>query len=55
MLTCKICGDKTKVGFNINLELVPICQNCATAIFLQEAKWLAEQSKEKTPTKKTGN
>lgn len=36
---CKICGEPTKVIFNINFEAIPICENCATRIFLQQAQW----------------
>jgi hypothetical protein len=39
MKNCKICDDKTEVGFNINFEMIPICEKCATSIFLQQAKW----------------
>lgn len=38
MKKCKVCGDKTKVVFNIQLRATPICENCANAIFLQQAK-----------------
>lgn len=36
---CKICSKKTEVGFNIDFKLVPICESCATAIFIQQANW----------------
>ena len=36
---CKICRTKTDVGFNINFTIVPICESCAEAIFIQQAKW----------------
>lgn len=39
---CKICGEKTTVGFNIDFKLVPICESCATTIFLQQATWYAK-------------
>jgi beta-glucanase (GH16 family) len=42
MKNCKVCGDKTEVVFNIDFKATPICENCATAIFLQQAKWYAE-------------
>lgn len=34
---CKICGTNTRIGFNINFTLVPICDPCATQIFIQQA------------------
>ena len=37
LLKCKVCGDKTPVKFNIDLKAVPICEYCATKIFLQQA------------------
>jgi len=47
MKKCKICGNKTEVVFNIDFNAVPICEDCATAIFIQQAKWYAEQDKKK--------
>ena len=43
-LKCRVCGYLTNIVFNINLEAVPICQSCATAITTQEfASWLKEK------------
>jgi len=42
MEKCKVCGNDTLVYFNINLEATPICENCARAIFLQQAMWYVE-------------
>jgi hypothetical protein len=42
MKKCKVCGAKTKVVFNINFKATPICEGCATSIFLQQAKWYAD-------------
>jgi len=39
MKKCKVCGDKTEVIFNINFTKTPICESCATSIFLQQAQW----------------
>ncbi len=39
---CKICGEKTKNVFNIDFNATPICESCATSIFLQQAKWYVE-------------
>ena len=40
---CKLCGNETNSGFNINFELIPICEKCAITIFLQQANWYAKQ------------
>lgn len=40
-MECKVCEQETEVNFNINSELTPICEDCATAIFLQQAKFYA--------------
>jgi hypothetical protein len=45
MKKCKVCGDKTKVVFNIGFKKTPICEECATNIFLQQAIWYSEQAK----------
>lgn len=47
---CKVCGDKTKVAFNINFEAISICENCAASIFLQQAKWYVETQREISST-----
>ena len=49
MKKCKVCGDKTEVVFNIDFKALPICEECATAIFLQQAKWYAETQGQKLP------
>ena len=46
MKKCKICGDKTKVAFNIDFKKVPICEGCAESIFLQQAQWYVKQGPE---------
>lgn len=43
MKKCKICGAKTETIFNINLEAVPICEDCAKSIFIQQAVWYNKQ------------
>lgn len=50
MKKCKVCGDKTEVIFNIDFKATPICENCATSIFLQQAKWYVETQGQKLPT-----
>ena len=50
MKKCKVCGEKTDVNFNIDLKKTPICEECATAIFLQQANWYAEQQRKKIKT-----
>ena len=47
MKKCKLCDEKTDVSFNIDFKKTPICEECATAIFLQQANWYAEQQKKK--------
>ena len=39
MKKCKLCKTNTNVGFNINFKLVPVCEDCAASIFLQQAKY----------------
>jgi hypothetical protein len=56
MKNCKVCGDKTNSGFNIDFKLVPICEGCAAAIFLQQAQWYAmKESKNLKKLAKTFN
>ena len=43
MKKCKFFGTPTNVVFNINFKAKPICEDCATSIFLQQAKWYGEQ------------
>jgi hypothetical protein len=33
---CRLCGEPTRIVFNIRLVAVPICQSCASAITRQE-------------------
>lgn len=42
MKKCKVCGKKTEVVFNINFKATPICESCATSIFLQQSQWYAK-------------
>ncbi len=42
MKNCRICGDDTEIVFNIDFKATPICEECATAIFSQQAKWYVE-------------
>ena len=46
-MKCKVCGEKTNVVFNIDFTATPICEGCATAIFLQQANWYARTGKSK--------
>ena len=43
MKKCKVCNMPTRVLFNIDSKVVPICQECATAIFLEQAVWYSKQ------------
>ncbi len=36
---CKLCEEKTGTRFNINFKAVPICEECARSIFIQQAQW----------------
>lgn len=42
MKKCKVCGVDTEVIFNINFKATPICEDCATSIFLQQARYYSE-------------
>lgn len=43
MKKCKICKTETTTVFNINFEAVPICEECARTIFIQQAIWYSKQ------------
>lgn len=43
MKKCKVCGTPTAVVFNIDFKAKPICEDCATSIFLQQASWYGKQ------------
>jgi hypothetical protein len=36
---CKVCNSKTTTVFNINFKATAICEDCAKAIFIQQANW----------------
>ena len=38
---CLVCSTLTTHGVNINLTLKPLCNDCATAIMLQQSTFLA--------------
>lgn len=40
-MNCKICNTETEVQFNIKKQLIPVCDKCSTAIFLQQSKFYA--------------
>lgn len=42
MKKCKVCDKPTKTGFNIDFKLVPICEECANAIFIQQAQYFIQ-------------
>ena len=52
MKKCKICGDKTTTVFGIRFKAVPVCESCATSIFLQQAKWYTEPKTSDTKKQK---
>lgn len=41
---CKVCGSLTNSIFNIDFKAVPVCEECARRIFLQQAQWYTEQN-----------
>ena len=43
MKKCRVCKDNTEVVFNIGFKATPICESCATAIFIQQATWYTQQ------------
>ena len=43
MENCKLCSEPTDVVFNIELNATPICENCASSIFIQQANWYVKQ------------
>jgi len=44
---CKVCDNrKAATVFNIGGKQVPICEECADSIFLQQGKWYTTQEKE---------
>jgi hypothetical protein len=40
---CRLCKTPTEIGFNINFDLIPICEDCAVSIFIQQAQWYVKQ------------
>ena len=48
-MNCAICHKDSESNFNISGRLVPICDKCATSIFLEQAKRFAipEKKQEK--------
>lgn len=44
-LPCEICKKLTNNLFNIQLTATPICENCANAIFIQQATWYVQNEK----------
>ena len=47
MSKCKVCGKKSDIVFNISFKAVTICENCASSIFLQQAKYYTEINHQK--------
>lgn len=37
---CKLCGEETPNVFNIAFEAIPICEDCAMCITLQQINWI---------------
>ncbi len=36
---CKVCGEQTIYIMNIKLKAVPICDDCAATITMQQVDW----------------
>ena len=49
MKKCRICDNDTENIFNIEFKATPICENCATSLFLQQAKWYTENKGQNLP------
>lgn len=47
---CRLCKTPTETGFNINFDLVPVCERCAMAITLQQVQCISKQYNAKFPT-----
>jgi hypothetical protein len=47
MKKCKVCEFETEVIFNIDFKEISICENCATSIFLQQARWYVDSKVKK--------
>src|ERR1700750_3174975 len=47
MTACKLCSSECKTFFNINLQALSICDNCANSILTQQASALIDESKNK--------
>jgi len=45
---CKVCSDKTKNIFNIKFKPMPICEQCAKSIFIQQAAWYIDNDNAQT-------
>lgn len=48
-IPCKICGYPTGIRFNIDFVPVPVCEECAATIFMQQAQWYTEQAGDMVP------
>jgi hypothetical protein len=44
MKKCSVCKEKTENVFNIKFKAVPICEECAKSIALQQAHWYTQQT-----------
>lgn len=46
---CRLCKTPTEDGFNINFELVPICERCAISVTLQQVSHISRMYNAKHP------
>lgn len=49
---CRLCGEKTKTVFNIDFKAVPVCEDCASSIFIQQSSWYVDFVKKHNNKKK---
>lgn len=42
-MKCKICNKQTEVVYIINTYEIPVCENCSSEIFIQQARKYAEK------------
>ena len=44
MLECKLCDNKTSALFNIGFKQVPICDECADTVVIQQVQYLVNRN-----------
>jgi hypothetical protein len=51
---CRVCKEKTGTVINIDYQAIPVCDFCCNAIFIQQARWLAEKERDQIVFKLKG-